>query len=129
LVVSDAEYDPGTVLAIQNGIFTKTVNYRQTNVAGVVATQPGMLLGQRYGDDDSQDILNKMAITGIVPVWCSTDQGDILGNGETLVSGPDGCAVVDPAPRPGTIIGKAKGVLRGDGATVKGLVDVLVNLQ
>lgn len=204
-VQGDAEYDPGTVLAIQGGLLTQTTLTAQSNVAGVVATQPGMLLGtdKLYCRDDEfmlhlctvpgeasilvvkgdvldrsgqycrtterniikiastkldsqgnteihlegsiavyegieiragitkQKNLNRMAITGIVPVWCSTVEGDILGNGETLVSGPDGTAVVDYNPQPGTIIGKAMGTLLGNGpiGPVRGLVDVLVNLQ
>ncbi len=200
-VQGDAEYCPGTVLAIQNGLLTSTTDVAQSNVAGVVATQPGMLLGtdkQHCRDNEfilslctaagetrvliaKQDVrarvgqyirttyrnvikiastnlnqwgnteihlegsvavyegieiwagivrqqnLNRMAITGIVPVQCSTVGGDILGSGETLVSGPDGTAVVDHSPLPGTIIGKAIGKLQGEGAT--GLIDVLVNLQ
>lgn len=202
LVAADAEYKPGTVLCLQGGGFTQTTRVGQANVAGVVATAPGVLLGtvndydrthefqlrivskpgqtdvltvkgdvqdrigqyirieprrfipitrvsernglvelslgQRivvyegmhcYGGVTKQENLNRMAITGIVPVMCSTAQGDIEGNGEFLVSGPDGCAVVDPDPKPGTIIGKAKGTLVSNGSTVKGLVEALVNLQ
>jgi len=203
LVVADAEYDPGTVLCLQQGQFTKSTDVGQTSVAGVVATQPGVVLGTAndydrsrefqlrvqtdnlgqtdclkvrgdvadsvgqyirthrnhfvkivrvvdhqdsadlylqerivvyegmhcFGGITKQNNLNRMAITGIVPVMCSTAQGDIQGNGEFLVSGPDGCAVVDYEPKPGTIIGKAKGTLLGEGKTVKGLVEALVNLQ
>lgn len=203
LVTGDASYEPGTVLALQQGLFTRTQDYGQPNVAGVVATQPGVVLGHHPGFDTGSafplqvtseagvvrqlivagdvadrlgthlmvpgpefveveaahqqggvccidlcaDVLlhedtlvhggvvrtpnlNRLAICGIVPVLCSTECGDILGNGETLVSGPDGTAVVDPDPKPGTIIGKAKGRLVQDGDTVvKGLVEALVNLQ
>jgi hypothetical protein len=82
-----------------------------------------------YGGITKQQNINRMAVTGIVPVLCSTAGGDILGNGEFLVSGPDGHAVVSQNPKPGTIIGKAKGTLKGNGTTVKGLVEALVNLQ
>lgn len=203
LVVADQEYDPGTVLCLHAGSFTKTSQIGQTNVAGVVATKPGVVLGRAndydrsrefqlrvlsrpgqtdvlrvrgyvadqvgqyistssnrfvkilkvvdhdgevelflqervvvyegmhcFGGITKQQNLNRMAITGIVPVMCSTARGDIEGNGEFLVSGPDGCAVVDSDPKPGTIIGKAKGSLVQAGETVvKGKVEVLVNLQ
>lgn len=126
-VRTDVKYDPGTVLAIENGMFVKTSSIGQANVAGVVATAPGVLLGStKYPGKTS----NRMAIAGIVPVLCSTTQGDILGNGEFLVSGPDGHAVVSKNPAPGTIIGKAKGKLLSSGSTpVKGSVEALVNLQ
>lgn len=128
-VVTDEVYAPGTVLAIRGGAFVKTSAVGQTNVAGVVSTKPGMLLGNPEDPAERAD-RTKLAICGFVPVMCSTAGGDILGDGEALVSGPDGTAVIDPDPRPGTIIGKAKGRLIQDGdSAVKGLVEALVNLQ
>ncbi|KKN52889.1 hypothetical protein LCGC14_0607950 [marine sediment metagenome] len=128
VITADAKYDPGTVLAIQGGSFTATTEYQQTNVAGVVATKPGLLLGNKKEHYPTDATI--LSICGFVPVLCSTERGNILGNGEFLVSGPDGCAVVDQNPKPGTIIGKAKGTLVSDDAgPVRGMVEVLVNLQ
>jgi len=204
VIQADHDYEAGTVLAIQQGVYTQTTAVAQSNVAGVVATHPGLLLGTQNDYDCSSEFkltlltqpedeqhhltvsgyvadrigthirtdkghfveieetvdeagrarvylkealhlregiqvyggivrranVAKMAICGIVPVWCSTEGGDILGNGETLVSGPDGCAVVSTDPKPGTIIGKAQGVLIQPGTEiVKSKIEVLVNLQ
>lgn len=208
-VVTDAAYEPGTVLAIRGGQYTQTTSTAQSNVAGVVSTKPGVEIGQHNIYDDSgcfeltvleygaksdwisvagdvrdglgthvlvvpdyylrieevvyepelaqidaqtrirveeplrlyvgtsvyggivaADHYCAMAVCGIVPVWCSTAGGNILGDGETLVSGPNGCAVVRRDPKPGTIIGKAQGrLLQPSRDVVKGLVPVLVNLQ
>ena len=203
LVVADYSYAPGTVLALQQGLYTETTMVAQPNVVGVVATQPGVLLGacsdydrsgefkltllhtegaqswltvsgyvadrigthvciggdrfveveeavdevgrarvylaekvqlsdgmQVYGGITRQPNAVRLVMCGIVPVWCSTAGGDILGNGEALVSGPSGCAVVDHDPKPGTIIGKAQGRLVENGSgIVKEKIEVLVNLQ
>ena len=203
VVVADQEYEPGTVLAIQQGLYTQTVAVAQPNVAGVVATAPGLLLGTTNNYDQSKEfrltllhtsgkqrwltvsgyvadrigthirigehhfvgveetideggrarvhlkedvhlfdgvqihggIVHQpnricMAVCGIVPVLCSTAGGDILGNGEILVSGPGGCAIVDLNPKPGTIVGKAQGRLVQNGSgVVKAKIEVLVNLQ
>jgi hypothetical protein len=83
-----------------------------------------------YGGVTLPLFIAQLGLCGRMPVWCSTEMGNIYGNGETLVSGPDGCAVVSFNPKPGTVIGKAVGKLvSSDGSVVKGKVEVLVNLQ
>jgi hypothetical protein len=64
----------------------------------------------------------KLAVTGVVPVTCSSDFGPILGNGEWLVAGPDGVAVVSDVPVPGATLGKALSALTTDVGTVRMLV-------
>lgn len=75
-----------------------------------------------------------LALSGFVPVRCSTEYGNITGNGDLLVSGPNGYAVLAPdPPAPGTILGKAFSPLLapdGDDPIVEyGIVNVLVALQ
>jgi len=75
--------------------------------------------------------VSKLAFVGVVPVRCSTLNGNIMGNGELLVSGPEGCAVLAPEnPAPGTVIGKALGKLVSlDGGEALGIVDVHLSPQ
>lgn len=83
-----------------------------------------------YGGVVLPPFVAQLGLCGRMPVKCSTEGGDIHGNGEILVSGPDGCAVVSQDPKPGTVIGKAVGkLISSDGSVVKGDVEVLVNLQ
>lgn len=75
-----------------------------------------------------------LAVCGFVPVRCSTEYGDITGDGDLLVSGPNGYAVLAPdPPAPGTILGKAFSPLLapdGDESVVEyGTVNALVALQ
>lgn len=73
----------------------------------------------------------KMAICGLVPVKCSTENGDVTGNGDLLVSGPNGNAVLAPSPvTVGTVLGKAFSPLATIGDVVTyGIVQTLVSLQ
>lgn len=120
-VVADKDYPAGTVLVMRGGVCTASDSYDDPAVVGAVSTKPAALYG-RAVDPFSVPL----AFLGQVPVMCSNKRGIIEGNGELLVSGPNGCAVLAPEnPKPGTIIGKAIGTMKG----VKGLVNTLVNLQ
>lgn len=99
----------------------------------VVTLKEDIELGENeplYAGINMPRYVAELGLCGKMPVWCSTEMGDITGNGETLVTGPDGCAVVSSDPKPGTIIGKAVGkLIQTDDSIVKGKVEVLVNLQ
>jgi len=195
IVISDDTYDPGTVMIIRNGIYTKSDTIKAKGVAGVVATQPGVVFGKNrmydetdsfqisvknFGDTDrlyvqeklqigtyvligtdyaeitdvkmvdniysivldrvvkvtanSKILANirkhkhyvKLAVTGIVPTKCSTAYGNIYGNGELLMAGPDGCAVLATEPYDHTtLVGKAIGQLIQSGdQVVEGKIEV-----
>ena len=98
--LSDRAYDPG--------------------VAGVIATQPGLLLGaERQGQP--------LALSGRVPTKVTAENGPIRRGDLLVTSSKPGFAMRgDPSKiEPGTVIGKALGEL-SDG---EGTIVVLVNLQ
>jgi len=121
---------PGTVVIIDpqatNQVLPAAKPY-DTRVAGVVSTQPGLLLGEA-GDDKA-----KIAHSGRVPVKVDASFGPIAA-GDLLVTSPTaGYAMrstpVDlggvPIHRPGTVVGKALESL-ADG---QGEILVLLTLQ
>jgi hypothetical protein len=75
-----------------------------------------------------------LALSGFVPVRCSTEYGDIAGNGDLLVSGPNGVAWIAD-PELGSLVGKVLGkafsplVTVEDGKIEYGMVKVLIALQ
>jgi hypothetical protein len=129
-VPAKTSLDPGTVVVLDpsagNGVMASVHSY-DTTVAGVVSSQPGIVLGQ---EGDSKE---KVATTGRVRVKVDASRG-VIAVGDLLVtSDKPGYAMrsvpVDVAGiamhRPGTIIGKALQNL----AAGEGEILVLLSLQ
>ncbi len=121
---------PGTLVVVDpagmNAVSSSTHAY-QTSVAGVVSSQPGVILGV------AGDSKVKVATTGRVKVRVDATRGPIVP-GDLLVSSEQpGTAMRSEAidvggvkiHRPGTIIGKALEPLRSG----KGEILVLLSLQ
>ena len=114
---------PGDVVVVdawRDETITLTAKAYDPSVAGIVATQPGVLLGAQLDG-------HAIALVGRVPTKVTTENGPIH-RGDLLVtaSKPGYAMRGDPKRiRAGTVIGKALGELeRGEG-----VVTVLVNLQ
>jgi hypothetical protein len=103
---------PGTVVIIDSQATNQVlpaVKPYDTRVAGVVSTQPGLLLGEA-GDDKA-----KIAHSGRVPVKVDASFGSIAA-GDLLVTSPTSGYAMRSTPvdlggvsihRPGTVVGKA----------------------
>jgi hypothetical protein len=114
------EIDPNT-----SGQFRLAATPNSTLVAGVISTQPGMLLGAGDPDEDG-NTGPQLALAGRVPVKVSAENGAIHPGDLLVASSTPGYAMRAPAnPAPGTVIGKALGKL--DSGT--GLIDMLVMLR
>jgi hypothetical protein len=119
---------PGDVVEIDldhPGQFRLAATPNSTAVAGVISTQPGMSLGA----DDSVvegNTAPQLALAGRVPVKVSAENGSIHPGDLLVGSSTPGYAMRAPAnPAPGTVIGKALGILDSG----SGLIDMLVMLR
>ncbi len=123
-----ADYEPGDVMVIDLQCprrFTVSREPCSTLVAGVYATQPGVLVrpGDVANDMEWRRREVPMAIVGIVPVKVC-DEGGPIAIGDLLVtSSRPGHAMKAPAaPAAGTVLGKALGTSEGR----EGRIEVLL---
>ena len=124
----------GTHVWVGRGSFVKiTAISESQNVVTLYLEEPVSPGASLEAGIVQADHYVSLAVCGFVPVRCSTEYGDIAGNGDLLVSGPNGYAVLaDPvATLTGTILGKAFSPLRAvtDDVVEFGIVNVLVALQ
>jgi len=122
MYASSENLQPGDVVSIdttKNDAVVKTKVAEDTKVAGVVSTEPGLLLNKNQKG-------YKLALVGKVPTKVCNEGGNIK-RGDLLVSASiAGYAKKAGAnPKPGTIIGKAL----ANFSSKKGTILVLVNLQ
>ncbi|MDR3112892.1 MAG: hypothetical protein LBU09_00770 [Endomicrobium sp.] len=113
--------EPGEVVVIsdsRDGYIERSKIADNTKVAGVVSTEPGIVL-------NSSEKGYKLALVGKVPVNVSNENGDIKHGDLLVASSSPGHAMRALSPRPGTVIGKA--LENSKGARSK--IMVLVNLQ
>jgi hypothetical protein len=124
-MLTDAPHDPGSVLVMRNGIAVLSDAYEATGVVGVVSSQPGLVMN---GTCEGKENHCRVAKSGMVPVFFSTEFGDVDGNGELLCAGPGGYAVRAPEiPKPGSIVGKAMSAMSSyHGDDVCGVIQMLV---
>jgi len=114
------EIDPNTP-----GQFRLAATPNSTLVAGVISTQPGMSLGSGDSNDEG-NTGPQLALAGRVPVKVSAENGAIHAGDLLVASSTPGYAMRAPAnPAPGTVIGKALGMLEGG----TGLINMLVMLR
>ena len=119
--------EPGEVLVIgSDGKLTRSTKAYQTNVAGVYSTQPGIVAGQPV--EGEVPGARPLAVTGVVPVKASTENGPIAPGDLLVASATPGHAMKAGASPPiGSVIGKA---LEGlDAPLGTGEIKILATLQ
>lgn len=115
--LSDADYEPGTVLVFGGTEEVTTTNIKDDHrAAGVVTTNPAHLMNSHLKGDH----VVGLALQGRVPckVIGRVQKGDMI-----VTSSVPGYGMVNNNPKPGTIIGKA---LAAKDSTDKGVVEVVV---
>lgn len=122
---SDEALEPGDVVEIdteRDGRFRLATRASSAVVAGVVTSEPGVLLNARANRQTVQDG-PALALAGRVPVKVSAENGPIRP-GDLLVSAATpGHAMKAPTrPAAGTVIGKALGSLASGTGTIEMLV-------
>jgi hypothetical protein len=117
--------EPGDVLVIGlDGKLARSSRPYQESVAGVHATQPGMVGGANDGADLKGKI--PLAVVGVVPVKVTSENGPITpGDKLTASSTPGHAMKAGRHAEIGTVIGKALKPLEGD----QGVIEMLVILQ
>ena len=122
-------YEPGDVVVIASG-YKRTVakcsSPYATNVLGVYATKPGMLLTERDGDADMSDLM-PVGVIGVLPTKV-TSEGGAINAGDLLVtsSKPGYAMKADPEKlKFGMSLGKALEDFDG----TEGVIQVFVNAK
>jgi hypothetical protein len=125
MLPAQAELEAGDVLVInEDGKLGRCTKPNQPNVAGVHATQPGLVGGAQEG----ADLTGKapLAVVGVVPVKVTSENGPIKPGDKLTTSSTAGHAMkADKHPEVGTVIGKALTALEGK----QGVIQMLVVLQ
>jgi hypothetical protein len=124
MLPADAGLEPGDVLVIgPDGRLARSTQAYQPTVVGAYSTQPGYLGGGQF---QGQDGYAPLAISGIVTVKVSAENGPIRPGDLLVASGTPGYAMRAGAnPPQGTVIGKALAPLeRGTG-----IIQMLAMLQ
>ncbi len=125
---SAAQYEPGDVLVISahtNRTVTQSTEAYSTLVAGVYATDPGVLLSPRMEEIGARV---PMGVVGVIPTKVTLEGGPIR-RGDLLVtsSTPGHAMKADPSRLGfGMVIGKALEPFDGAGT---GLIEVLVSIK
>jgi hypothetical protein len=123
--VSRDNVEPGMVIEIdpeRDGEFRICSVPDSTRVAGVVSTEPAVILGA-WGETTSNP---KLALAGRVPVKVTAENGPIRPGDLLVSSATAGHAMrANSTPKPGTVIGKSLGCLE-DGT---GEIELLVMLR
>jgi hypothetical protein len=119
--------EPGDVIEIdpeQPGAFRPTRTANSAAVAGVLVTSPGIALSGEETTSSEPD--HYLALLGRVSVKVTSENGAIHPGDLLVASSTRGRAMKAPAdPKPGTLIGKALGILR-EGERV---MEILVMLR
>jgi hypothetical protein len=111
---SDANYEPGTVLAINkrgDAELTKSREDNDNTVIGVVTTNPGYLLNS----DLASEFVVAIALVGRVP--CKVT--GTVKKGQFLVSNGDGTARAEYNPSNYCVVGRALESFNGDTGTIE----------
>ncbi len=123
LVAAKEGVEAGDVLVIgSDGRMERSSLSNDARVAGVFSTKPGLVGGSDI-DDDGTDSRIPLAVTGIVPVKVSGENGPVRP-GDMLVSSsvPGHAMLAGTKPAAGTIIGKALQSFDGTQGTVSVLL-------
>lgn len=121
-------YAPGDVLVISpdqdRAVALSSAPYA-TSVIGVYSTDPAMIGGGKFLDDDGNTDMIPVGIVGIVPVKVSAENGPIQRGDLLTTSSTPGHAMRATEFVPGAILGKALGTLN-EGI---GVIEVVLLLQ
>ena len=123
-----AAYEPGDVLIVspdQDRAVALATEAYSTAVIGVYSTDPAMLGGGRYLNDNGETDMLPVGIVGIVPVKVSAENGPIHRGDLLTTSNTPGHAMLADEYLPGAMIGKAMGELE-EGT---GVIEVVLLLQ
>lgn len=112
--VSDAQYEPGTVLEFGGEFEVTVADNESPRVAGVVSKNPAYLMNS----DCNGEFVVAIALQGRVP--CKV-QGKVK-KGDIIVSAGNGYAKSSETPRIGTVIGKSLENFDG----IEGVIEVAV---
>lgn len=125
----DNNLQPGDLVSLSNdGITDGVVNATTSNesdIIGVVSTEPGLLLSGINESNGSTDLVNPVpiALTGRVPTFVSTENGPIAVGDYLTISSTPGVAMV--ATGPGQTIGVALQSYSGSGV---GTIEVKIEV-
>jgi hypothetical protein len=123
-----SQYEPGDVMVI-SATHDRAVELAaepySSAVIGVYSTDPALLGGGRYLDDQGNTDMLPIGIVGIVPVKVSAENGAIHRGDLLTTSGTPGHAMLATEFVPGAILGKAMGEL----AAGTGVIEVVLLLQ
>lgn len=117
-----APVDKGDVLELDPlnpGSYRKSLSPCSALVAGVVSTNPGVILGGRGLAGEAL-----LALAGVVPVKVTDEGGRILPGDLLVASSTPGHAMrwADPGPCPCALIGKALGALTAERGVIMALL-------
>lgn len=111
--VDDSTIEPGDVVSLnpqKEAFVTKSTGTYDAKLLGVVATAPGMILGDQEGDN-----IRKVSLAGRAPVKVSAENGPIEA-GDLLTSSSTPGIAMKADPTKGTTIGQALSAFAGPGA-------------
>ena len=118
---ADMDLEPGDVVIVGGEAeITKSFNAYDKRVAGVISTQPGMMLNSEAGPDKTHPYL---AISGRVPckVIGRIKKGDLLVT--SVVSGRAKAATIDSFKKIGSVFAKA---LEDHNTYAEGIIEVMI---
>jgi hypothetical protein len=123
-------YEPGDVLVVSTAAdrsFEKCTSSYATTVAGVYATNPGVVLHNTGVDGDLSNRV-PLTVVGIVPTKVTTENGPIQRGDLLVTSSTEGHAMRASPDQLGfgMIVGKALENFRG---SQPGTIEVLVNVK
>lgn len=128
VVAAGHAYEPGDVMVISptedRAVELASEPY-STAVIGVYSTDPVVLGGGRYLDDEGSTDMLPVGIVGIVPVKVSAENGAIHRGDLLTTSSTPGHAMLAADHVPGAILGKAMGELESG----TGVIEVVLLLQ
>ena len=122
-----ARYEPGDVLVIDTdseGHFLKSAQPYSTSVTGIYSTRPGLVGRRQLTDRSHMKAEVPMAMTGIVPIKVSAENGPIKAGDLLVTSSTPGYAMkgTDRSQMLGAVIGKALGHLDNGLGVIEGVV-------
>ena len=122
-------YEPGDVLVIASGhkrTVEKCSTPYATNVIGVHATKPGVLMGERDVEANMDDLV-PMGVVGVVPTKVTTESGAIRAGDLLVTSSKAGYAMKADRAKLGFGMVLGKALEDFDGGA--GLIEVFVNVK
>lgn len=128
--ISGREPAPGDVVEIDPehpSHFRLAATPHSALVAGVISTEPGVLLNAKSADESLPPEGPALALAGRVPVKVTNENGAIAPGDLLVASATPGHAMrASLHPAPGTVIGKA---LEGFAQDADGVIEMLVMLR